>query len=99
MYEAKRVRQLIKIDELFLDSYLYLAQMEYDEENHEAYTRFVWEAYLKAGVIGQNVEVFAVFCVEVFTVKSGLRQQPQFDCINTAQQASFGVRRTCRGVA
>src|SRR5688572_19533120 len=38
------LRQLIKIDKHFLDSYLYLAQMEYDEENYEEYSRLVWEA-------------------------------------------------------
>ena len=42
------LRQLIKIDKQFLDSYLYLAQMEYDEENYEEYSQLVWEAYLKA---------------------------------------------------
>ncbi len=42
------LRQLIKIDKQFLDTYLYLAQMEYDEENYEEYSRLVWEAYLKA---------------------------------------------------
>jgi hypothetical protein len=50
-------------------------------------------------VIGQNVEVFAVFCVEVFTLELGLRKQPQFDCTSTAPRVSFGVRRTCLGAA
>lgn len=47
------------------------------------------------GVIGQNVEVFAAFCVEVFTVERGLRQQPQFGRKDTAPLASFGARKTC----
>ena len=55
--------------------------------------------HLVLGVIGQNVEVFAVFCVEVFMVKLGLRQQPQFDCTSIVPRASFGVRRTCLGGA
>jgi hypothetical protein len=42
------LKQLIKIDKQFLNAYLYLAQMEYDEENYEEYYRLVWEAYLKA---------------------------------------------------
>lgn len=47
--ETKEVLQkLIKIDKHFLDSYLYLAQIEYDEENYEEYFRLVWKAYLKA---------------------------------------------------
>lgn len=47
--EAKQsLRQLIKTDKQFLDSYLYLAQIEYDEENYEEYSRLVWEAYIKA---------------------------------------------------
>lgn len=42
------LQRLIKIDKYFLDSYLYLAQIEYDDENYEEYSRLVWEAYLKA---------------------------------------------------
>jgi len=42
------LRQLIKIDKQFLDSYLYLAQIEYDEENYEEHWRLAWKAYFKA---------------------------------------------------
>jgi len=41
------LQRLIKVDKHFLDPYLYLAQIEYDEENYEEYSRLVWEAYLK----------------------------------------------------
>ena len=44
----KSLRKLIKLDNQFLDSYLYLAQMEYDKENYDEYSQLVWEAYLKA---------------------------------------------------
>jgi len=50
------LRQLIKIDKQFLDTYLYLAQMEYDEENYEEYSRLVWEAYLKAVQMVANID-------------------------------------------
>ena len=50
------LRQLIKIDKQFLDSYLYLAQIEYDEENYEEYSRLVWEAYLKAVQMVANTD-------------------------------------------
>lgn len=44
----KSLRKLIKLDNQFLDSYSYLAQMEYDKENYDEYSQLVWEAYLKA---------------------------------------------------
>ena len=50
------LRQLIKIDKQFLDSYLYLAQIEYDAENYEDYSRLVWEAYLKAVQMVANMD-------------------------------------------
>lgn len=47
--ETKEVLQrLIKIDKYFLDPYLYLAQIEYDEDNYEEYSHLIWEAYIKA---------------------------------------------------
>lgn len=50
------LRQLIKIDKQFLDSYLYLAQIEYDAENYEDYSRLVWETYLKAVQMVANID-------------------------------------------
>jgi hypothetical protein len=49
LIETKQaLSRLIETDKYFLDSYLYLAQIEYDEENYEKYSRLVWDAYLKA---------------------------------------------------
>jgi len=55
--ETKRtLRRLIKIDKYFLDAYLYLAQIEYDEEDYEGYSRLVWDAYLKALHLVSNAD-------------------------------------------
>jgi len=50
------LRRLIKIDNRFLDSYLFLAQIEYDEENYEEYARLLWDAYIKALHLVANAE-------------------------------------------
>lgn len=50
------LRRLIKIDNMFLDSYLFLSQIEYDEKNDEEYSRLLWEAYIKALHLVANVE-------------------------------------------
>ena len=42
------LRKLIKTDTHFLDPYLFLAQIEYDDENDDEYFRLIWDAYLKA---------------------------------------------------
>ncbi len=47
--ETKKALQgLIKNDKQYLDPYLYLAQIEYDQENYEEYSRLLWAAYFKA---------------------------------------------------
>lgn len=50
------LQRLIKIDNRFLDPYLFLAQIEYDEENDEEYSRLLWGAYLKALHLVANAE-------------------------------------------
>ncbi len=44
----KSMVRLIKTDEQFLDTYLFQAQIEYDEEDYDEYSRLLWDAYLKA---------------------------------------------------
>lgn len=65
LFEAQQVslaeiktamRHLMKKDKHFLDPYLYLAQIEYDEEDYEKYSRLVWEAYLKAVQMIANID-------------------------------------------
>jgi hypothetical protein len=57
LVETKQaLKRLIKTDKYFLDSYLYLAQIEYDEENYEEYSQLVWGAYLKAIHLVANVD-------------------------------------------
>jgi hypothetical protein len=48
------MKRLIIIDDSFLDSYLFLAQIEYDEDNYEAHSRLLWQAYQKAMLLVAN---------------------------------------------